>query len=52
MQVYLDGVAGPSYTGPGLGYLGDMYVVFSTGVMKGNTPANGSMDVDYLRVWR
>lgn len=52
IQVWLDGQPGPSYTGPGLDYIGTLYPVFSTGVMKGYTPPAGHMDVDYLRTWQ
>lgn len=51
LQVFLDGKPGPSYSGSEVTD-NPMYVVLSSGVRKGATPANGTMLVDYLRVWQ
>lgn len=51
LQVFLDGKPGPSYTGAEVTD-NPMYIVLSSGVRKGHTPADGAMLVDYLRVWK
>lgn len=50
LQVYHDGVAGPSYTGS----ITDLphFLILSSGVRKGYSPAAGEMRVDYVRTWK
>lgn len=51
LQVFLDGVPGPSYSGSEV-TSNPMYVVLSSGVRKGYSPPAGAMEVDYVRVWK
>lgn len=53
IQVYLDGVAGPSYTTSANITALPQYVILNLGLKKGYTvPSGTAMYVDYVRVWQ
>lgn len=49
LQVFHDGAPGPSYAGSVTNL--PHFLILSTGVRKGYTPANGRMLIDYVRTW-
>lgn len=51
LQVFLDGKPGPSYSGNEVTD-DPMYIVLNTAIHKGQSPAPGTMLVDYVRVWQ
>lgn len=51
LEFMLDGKVAYTYTGEGIPNQ-EMYIVFSTGILKGHNPGHGHMLVDYIRVWQ
>lgn len=53
VQVYLNGVPGPSFTDPRFITQARNYVIFNFALQKGKTPpTNQELLVDYVRVWQ
>lgn len=51
LEFMLDGKVAYTYTGDGIPQQ-DMYIVLSTGVLRGYNPGANHMLVDYVRVWQ
>lgn len=52
VQAYLDGIAGPSFTGPAVPHE-SMYLILSMAVLDGMIPAGSpQLTTDFIRVWQ